>query len=153
MEDIPLSQEDPFALVRVEMLPEALQKTLEVKRLIETGKVLTVQEAVEQVGLSRSSFYKYRDHIFPFQTMVKERIVTISMVLEHRAGVLSNVLRFLASSDANVLTIHQTIPLQGEANVSMSVDTQQMVGELNQVMVGLQKLDGVRKAVVVATGE
>lgn len=148
-----LSQEDPFVLVRAEMLPEALQKTLEVKRLIETGKVLTVQEAVEQVGLSRSSFYKYRDHVFPFRTMVKEKIVTISMVLEHRAGVLSNVLRYLASSDANVLTIHQTIPLQGEANVSMSVDTHQMVLELNQILQGLQQLDGVRKAVVIATGE
>ncbi|TCS96481.1 chorismate mutase [Hazenella coriacea] len=148
-----MSQEDPFVLVRVEMLPEAIQKTLEVKRLIETGQVFSVQEAVEQVGLSRSSFYKYRDHVFSFRTMVKEKIVTISMVLEHRAGVLSSVLRFLASSDANVLTIHQTIPLQGEANVSMSVDTQQMVTEINQVLVGLQQLDGVRKAVVVATGE
>lgn len=146
-------QADPFVLVRVEMLPEAIQKTLEAKKLLETGIVATVQEAVDHVGISRSSFYKYKDSIFPFNAMVKEKIVTISMVLEHRAGVLSSVLGFLASTEANVLTIHQTIPLQGEATVSMSVDTNQMNRDLNEVLQGLKHLRGVRRAVVVGTGE
>ncbi|MBA4496174.1 ACT domain-containing protein [Paenactinomyces guangxiensis] len=145
--------EDPFVLVRAEMLPEAIQKTLEAKKLLETGAVATVQEAVEQVGISRSSFYKYKDSVFPFNKMVKEKIVTVSMILEHRAGVLSSVLGFLAASEANVLTIHQTIPLQGEANVSMSVDTTQMNKDLHDVLVNLRNLRGVRRAVVVGSGE
>lgn len=153
MEDIRGMQEDPFVLVRVEMLPEAIQKTLEAKKLLETGMAKTVQEAVEHVGISRSSFYKYKDSVFPFNQMVKEKIVTISMILEHRAGVLSSVLGFLAASEANVLTIHQTIPLQGEANVSMSVDTSQMNKELNEVLESLKSLSGVRRVVVVGTGE
>jgi chorismate mutase len=153
MEDIRGMQVDPFVLVRVEMLPEAIQKTLEAKKLLETGIVKTVQEAVEHVGISRSSFYKYKDSVFPFNQMVKEKMVTISMILEHRAGVLSSVLGFLAASEANVLTIHQTIPLQGEANVSMSVDTSQMNKELNEVLENLKNLSGVRRVVVVGTGE
>lgn len=142
-----------FALVRVDMLPEAIQKTLEAKRLLETGVVEKVQDAVEQVGMSRSSFYKYRDSVFPFHSMVKERIVTISLILEHRAGVLSNVLGYLAQARANVLTIHQTIPIQGVANVSMSVDTTHMREEMNGIIDGLALLSGVRRAFVVGSGE
>jgi len=146
-------EQDPFALVRIDMLPEAIQKTLEAKRLLETGVVDKVQEAVERVGISRSSFYKYRDSVFPFHSMMKEKIVTISMILEHRSGVLSSVLGFLAQVKANVLTIHQTIPLQGVANVSMSVDTTQIEEEMNAILNGLVQLDGVRRAVVVGSGE
>ena len=105
--------EDPFYLVRADVLPEAIQKTIEAKRMLETGEAHTVQEAVEKAGISRSSFYKYRDSVFPFNAMMKEKIITLSLMLEHRSGVLSNVLGYLASLGCNVLTIHQTIPLQG----------------------------------------
>lgn len=142
-----------FALVRIDMLPEAMQKTLEAKKLLETGVVEKVQDAVEQVGMSRSSFYKYRDSVFPFHSVVKERIMTISLILEHRAGVLSNVLGTLAKAHANVLTIHQSIPIQGVANVSMSVDTTQMQEEMNDILDKLIHLSGVRKAFIVSTGE
>jgi chorismate mutase len=133
--------EEQFVLVRLDMLPEAVQKTLEAKHLLETGKVITVQEAVDQVGLSRSSFYKYKDSVFPFNKMVNEKIVTLSMVLEHRAGVLSNVLSYLAQNEASVLTIHQTIPLNGQAN------------DLNQVVQGLKGLKGVQRALVISSGK
>jgi len=106
--------EDPFYLVRADVLPEAIQKTIEAKRMLETGEAHTVQEAVEKAGISRSSFYKYRDSVFPFNAMMKEKIITLSLTLEHRSGVLSSVLGYLASLGCNVLTIHQTIPLQGD---------------------------------------
>ena len=145
--------EDIFALVRVDMLPEAIQKTLEVKKLLETKEVTKVQEAVEKVGLSRSSFYKYKNSVFPFNAMVKEKIVTIALTLEHRAGVLSQVLQYMAGMNTSVLTINQTIPLQGEATVSMSVDTTQMEADIQTVLHGLSRLDGVRRAAVVGSGE
>ncbi|RAL26639.1 ACT domain-containing protein [Thermoflavimicrobium daqui] len=145
--------EDLFVLVRLNMLPEAIQKTLEAKRLLETGTVVTVQEAVDQVELSRSSFYKYKDSVFPFNKMVKEKIITLSMVLEHRAGVLSSVLGYLAQNEASVLTIHQTIPLNGQATVSMSVDTVHLNKELEKVVQGLKQLRGVHRAMVISSGE
>ena len=80
-----------------------------------------------------------------------KKIITISMLLEHRAGVLSNVLRFLANEGANVLTINQTIPLQGEATVSMSVDATHMKQNVNRVIDNLKKLDGVSRTVVVGS--
>ncbi|MFC7440854.1 ACT domain-containing protein [Laceyella putida] len=143
---------EPFVLVRLDMLPEAMQKTLEVKRMLSAGEVSNVQEAVKRVGLSRSSFYKYKDSVFPFNAMVKEKIITLSLTLADMAGVLSSVLVYLAQAHANVLTIHQTIPLQGEANVSMSIDTSQ-VEAIEEVIAGLRHINGVRRAMVVGTGE
>jgi chorismate mutase len=145
--------EDPFYLVRADVLPEAIQKTIEAKRMLETGEAHTVQEAVEKAGISRSSFYKYRDSVFPFNAMMKEKIITLSLTLEHRSGVLSSVLGYLASLGCNVLTIHQTIPLQGVANVALSVDTAQVTKRVTEITEGLQELPGVRSAILVASGE
>lgn len=70
-------KEETFYLVREDVLPEAMRKTLEVKKLIERKKAESIAEAVQKVDLSRSAFYKYRDAVFPFYTMVKEQIITL----------------------------------------------------------------------------
>ncbi|UUZ84418.1 ACT domain-containing protein [Paenibacillus sp. P26] len=131
MPDKHASQEKPqgserYFLVREDILPEALIKTVQAKELLARGEVKTVHEAVEQVELSRSAFYKYKDGIYPLSKLERERIVTISMDLEHRSGILSRVLAMIAGLEGNVLTIHQTIPLQGVANVVISVETSMM---------------------------
>ena len=112
-----------FYLVREDVLTEAMKKTLEAKEMIERGKANPVGDAVQRVDLSRSAFYKYRDTVFPFHTIVKERLMTLFFYLEDRSGTLSQLLQIVASSGCNVLTIHQTIPLQGRANVTLSVNT------------------------------
>ncbi|WP_124727102.1 ACT domain-containing protein [Staphylospora marina] len=143
---------EPFALVHVDVLPEAIRRTLEAKRLLEAGEAGNVQEAVRMAGLSRSSFYKYKDAVFAFNAMIREKIVTISLVLEHKSGVLSQVLGFLASENVNVLTVHQSIPLQGEATVSLSVDTAQAAREPEEWIRELAGLSGVRRALIVGVG-
>lgn len=151
---MPLKQEEEtYYLIRSDMLPEAIQKTVAAKDLLASGEVQTVQEAVDRVGMSRSSFYKYKDGVFPFNALMKEKIVTVAMTLEHRSGVLSGVLAHLARYRGNVLTIHQTIPLQGVASVTMSLDTAHMTTDVTAIIHGLQDLDGVKRAFVVARGE
>lgn len=143
------SLEEQYALVRLDQLPEAMQKTIEAKRLVESGVVSTVLEAVEQVGLSRSSFYKYRDSVHPFRSLNQKKMVTIVMILEDRSGVLSGVLGFLASMGVNILTIHQTIPLQSEASVSMTVDLSQTNTNFEDVLEKLRSRSGVQRATVI----
>ncbi|MGL4523477.1 MAG: ACT domain-containing protein, partial [Bacilli bacterium] len=110
---------DDFFLVRHEVLPEAIQKTIQAKLLLERGKAASVAEAVAEVGLSRSAFYRYKDHVFPFEQLGREPIVSLFFYLEDRSGTLSSLLQIVASFGCNVLTIHQTIPIQGRANVTM----------------------------------
>jgi chorismate mutase len=143
---------DRYYLVRQDILPEALVKTMQVKEMLAQGQAKTIHEAVDKIGLSRSAFYKYKDGIFPLSKLERERIVTISMDLEHRSGILSRVLALIASLEGNVLTIHQTIPLQGMANVVISVDTSLMGEQFITFLDTLRNHDGVKRVAIVGQG-
>ena len=141
-----------FFLVREDVLPEAMQKTLQAKEMIERGKAVSVWDAVKSVDLSRSAFYKYRDTVFPFHSVVKERIITLFFHLEDRSGTLSELLGIVASSGCNVLTIHQTIPIQGRANVTLSLNTGEMHMEMNEFINRLKRLEFVDKVEILGSG-
>ncbi|PLS15641.1 ACT domain-containing protein [Bacillus sp. M6-12] len=141
-----------FYLVREDVLPEAMKKTLDAKKLIERGKAGSVWEAVQTVDLSRSAFYKYRDTVFPFHTIVKERLITLFFHLEDRSGTLSQLLGVVATAGCNVLTIHQTIPLQGRANVTLSLNTSGMTMEIEDMLTRLRKMEFVEKVEVLSSG-
>ncbi|MDE3839756.1 ACT domain-containing protein [Bacillus methanolicus] len=141
-----------FYLVREDVLPEAMKKTLEAKEMIERGKAESVWEAVKRVDLSRSAFYKYRDTVFPFHTVVKEKLITLFFHLEDRSGTLSQLLSVVASAGCNVLTIHQTIPLQGRANVTLSLNVTEMEIEIDELLTRLRRLEFVDKVEVLGSG-
>lgn len=145
-------KDEIFYLVREDVLPEAMKKTLEVKKLLERGKVSSVQEAVQLVDLSRSAFYKYRDAVFPFHTVVKEKIITLFFHLEDRSGTLSHLLKVVAEAGCNVLTIHQTIPIQGRANVTLSLNTNGMKEDMNVLLLKLRQLEFVEKVELLSSG-
>ncbi len=109
-------------IVDERILPEAILKTAQTKELLAKFPSLTINEAVKQVGLSRSAFYKYRDGIYPFYEAVKEKIVTIQINMEHEVGILSNCLNTIAGSGANILTINQGIPTEGIARATISFE-------------------------------
>jgi chorismate mutase len=150
--DIKPGNFERYYLVREDILPEALVKTVHAKELLARGDVRTIHEAVEQVELSRSAFYKYKDGIFSLSKLDRERIVTISMDLEHRAGILSKVLGMIAGLEGNVLTIHQTIPLQGIANVIISVETSLMGENVAFLLERLTEQEGVSRAALIGQG-
>ncbi|SDX65902.1 ACT domain-containing protein [Salimicrobium album] len=143
---------EKFYLVRSDILPEAMKKTLDVKAMLERGKAESIYEAVRGVGLSRSAYYKYKDAVYPFQTMVKEQIVTLFFHLEDQKGSLSNLLAVAAGFGCNVLTIHQTIPIQGKANVTLSLNTAGMTEEMNSLMQDMQGLSFVDNVEVLSSG-
>jgi chorismate mutase len=141
-----------FYLVREDVLPEAMKKTLDAKEMIERGKADSVWDAVQKVDLSRSAYYKYRDTVYPFHTVVKERIISLFFHLEDRSGTLSELLSLVAKSGCNVLTIHQTIPLQGRANVTLSLNIGDMKGEMDELLTRLRQLEFVEKVEVLGSG-
>lgn len=146
------AKSERYYLVREDILPEALVKTIQAKEMLAAGEVKTVHEAADRAGLSRSAFYKYKDGIHPLSKLDRERIVTISMDLLHRSGILSKVLAVIAGLDGNVLTIHQTIPLQGKANVVLSVETSNMGDNVVRLLDAIRGQDGVARATVIGQG-
>jgi len=141
-----------YYLVREDILPDAVLKTMQVKLLLEAGDAKTVNEGVEQVGLSRSAFYKYKDGIHLIHQLERDRIVTVSLDLEHESGMLSKVLGSVAGHGANVLTINQSIPLQGRANVVISVEISHLNEELGDMIDSLKEIPGVKRALIVGQG-
>jgi chorismate mutase len=141
-----------YYLVREDILPEAIVKTIQVKLLLASGDVKTVHDAVEQVGLSRSAFYKYKDGIHLVNQLERERIVNISIDLEHQSGMLSRVLGRVADFGGNVLTIQQSIPLQGRANVVISVEMSRLSEELGVLLEGLEDISGVKRVRLIGQG-
>ena len=148
MKDI---SEQRYYLVREDVLTEAMVKTLEVKKLLQRDR-MSILDAVSKTGLSRSAFYKYRDAVFPFHSIVKERILTVFLQLEDRSGTLATLLQSVAEMGCNILTIHQTIPIQGRANVTLSLDVTAMDVDLDMFLQQLKKLDFVESADVVSSG-
>ena len=61
-----MEEKNRYYVVTKKAVPEVLLKVVEAKRLLESAKASTVQEAADMVSISRSSFYKYKDDIFPF---------------------------------------------------------------------------------------
>ncbi len=75
-----------YFVVKQKAIPEVLLKVVEAKRLLESEKVLTIQEAVDAVGISRSSFYKYKDDIFPFHDNSQGTTITLTFQMDDEPG-------------------------------------------------------------------
>ena len=103
-----MKEKGQYYVLKEKAVPEVLLKVVEAKRLIESGKIASVQEATEKVGISRSSFYKYKDDIFPFHDTAKGRTITLVIQLDDEPGLLSVGLKTVAEFHANILTIHQS---------------------------------------------
>lgn len=139
-----------YFVVKQRALPEVLLKVVEANRLIETQKVASVQEAVEMVGISRSSYYKYKDDIFPFHDSAQGTTLTLSCQMNDEPGLLSDVLKVVADFRANILTIHQTIPINGIASLSLSIQILDTTGDVSAMILEMEKRDGVHNVKVLA---
>ena len=125
-------------------------KVVEAKRLIESGKAPSVQEATDAVGISRSSFYKYKDDIFPFHDNEKGKPITMVIQLDDEPGLLSSVLQAIAEFKINILTIHQSIPINGIASLSLSVQVLPTTGDISEMLETMEGQKGVHFVKIIA---
>lgn len=139
-----------YYVVRRKAVPEVLLKVVEVKRLLESEKVSTVQEAVDAIGISRSSFYKYKDDIFQFHDNAPGSTITLTFDMDDEPGLLSDVLKVIADYHANILTIHQSIPINGIASLSLSVQILQNTGDISGMIEQMEEQKGVRHVRILA---
>ena len=145
-----MDENTSFFVLRAKAVPEVLLKVVEAKRLLESGKVDSVQEATERGAISRSSFYKYKDDIFPYHENEKGKTVNMVIQLDDEPGILSTVLKTIAEFKANVLTIHQSIPVDGIASLSLSIDVFPETGEVEDMKNSIESLQGIHYAKILA---
>ena len=139
-----------YFVVKQKAIPEVLLKVVEAKRLLESEKVLTIQEAVDAVGISRSSFYKYKDDIFPFHEEARGKTITFIIQMDDEPGILSDVLKIIAEYRANILTIHQSIPINGIASLTLSIQVLQTTGDISRMIEQLEGQPSVHHVKILA---
>lgn len=138
-----MTEDSKYYVVKQKALPEVLLKVAQVNKIIEI-KRMSIAEATESVGISRSSYYKYKDDIFPFRDNVKGKTITFVLSMDDEPGILSVVLKTIAEYKANLLTIHQTIPVNGVASLTLSVDILPTTGDSAKMIEQIEQLSGVR---------
>ena len=102
------------------------------------------------MGISRSSFYKYKDDIFPFHDHSQGTTITLTFQMDDEPGLLSVVLRTVAEYHANILTIHQSIPVNGIASLTLSVDVLPETGDVAAMTRTMEEHEGIHYLKILA---
>ncbi len=137
-----------LVIADLSVLPPVYHKILKVKELLESGVAETVNEAADMADVSRSAYYKYKDYVFPFNQM--QGILTLLIAVIDIKGVLSDMLAFMSDVGCNILTINQNVPVNGVANITVTVQTEQLKVSTDRLITGLQTVRGVRKVNILA---
>lgn len=145
-----MGESSKYFVLKQKAVPEVLLKVVEAKKLLERDTSLTVQDATEMVGLSRSSFYKYKDDIFPFTDNAKGKTVTFVLQMDDKPGLLSAVLKLIAEHEANVLTINQTIPINGVASLTISIEVLETSKDISQMIEAIEGKEGIHYLKILA---
>ena len=139
-----------YLIIHKSILPDYYEKVLDAKHMLETGKVKEISEAARQAGISRSTFYKYKDYVIEPSQLTIGRKAVLSMMLSHERGMLSGVLNMMSKYQLNILTINQSLPVHQMANVTISLDISDLEIPLAQVVEELGKMEGVAQVRLVA---
>ncbi len=145
-----MEDKSKYFVVKQKAVPEVLLKVVEAKKLLESERAITVQEATDKVGISRSSFYKYKDDIFPFYDNTKGKTITLVVQMDDEQGLLSDLLHVVAIYRANILTIHQSIPVNGVATLTLSVEIRENTGNVSGMIEELENLNGIHYVKILA---
>ena len=145
-----MEDKSKYFVVKQKAVPEVLLKVVEAKKLLESERAITVQEATDKVGISRSSFYKYKDDIFPLYDNTTGKTITLVVQMDDEQGLLSDLLHVVAVYRANILTIHQSIPVNGVATLTLSVEIRENTGNVSGMIEELENLNGIHYVKILA---
>ena len=128
-----------YLIVHKKVLPDYFEKVVEAREMLRRG-------TIREVGISRSTYYKYKDYVFmPSEGNACKKAV-ISLILSHEKGILSRVLNMMSALGANILTIMQNPPIGDRASVVISMDITSLETSVNGVLETLTAAEGVEKA-------
>jgi len=139
-----------YLIIHKSILPEYYEKVLKVRRMMESGKKKDVSQCVREVGISRSTYYKYKDYILEPMALSGGRKAVLSMMLTHEPGVLSALLSCISQSGASVLTITQSLPIHGRASVTISLDVTELSFDFSKLLQMMEKIPGVEQTKLLA---
>lgn len=140
-----------YYIVDKRILPTSIKKVIKVNELVQNDG-LPKYEAIKKVGISRSTYYKYKDYIKPFFEGGKEKVFSIYLSLVDEPGTLAKVLEIIAAQGMNVLTIVQNIAIDGISRVTISIQTtEDLLRKIEELLEDLSSLDLVKDLRVIGS--
>ncbi|WP_300359088.1 ACT domain-containing protein [Fusobacterium sp.] len=140
-----------YFIVDRRILPTSIQNVIKVNDLIQQEKI-SKYEAIKRVGLSRSTYYKYKDYIKPFFESGKEKVFSIHLALVDEPGILARILDVIASHDMNILTIIQNIAIDGIGRATISVQTtENILRKIEGMLELISEIEGVKELRIIGS--
>lgn len=140
-----------FYLIREDVLPESVVKTLKIKDALKNNPELSIYEAVKLFDLSRSAFYKYRETIFPVdEKMLNHREFTLILYVNDIVGMLAQVLNTVSKLQLSVLTIHQSVPMEEKATITLSLSAKDTTISIDEIIKALRNIEHVSKVELIS---
>ena len=137
------SMNSDYLIVHKSLLPQYLEKVIEARELLNTHEVETITEAVKKVGISRNTYYKYKDFVYEDKQVSRQHAV-ISAVLKDSPGTLSSLINTITKNNCNIITISQAVPVSGLATVMMTIEISKLKEPINRLIDDLQKLSATK---------
>ena len=145
-----MNMRNDYLIVEKSALPDYFIKVVEARRLLQSGVYTQVIDAVHAAGISRSTYYKYKDKILETSQLTGGRKASLMLQLNHQAGMLSKVINTLSGCNANILTITQSLPIHGKASIMLSIDLYQLSRSVDEMVNALSAIDGVEQVRLLA---
>jgi len=136
-----------WLLINKKVLPAYFEKVMVIKERVNMGE--NISEACKSLGLSRSTYYKYKDFVNrPSNNNGKHIILSLKLIDE--PGALSSILNEVASRNANIVAINQEMPIHNIAFVTLTISVTEMSISINELVACLKKFNNVVDVMLVA---
>ncbi len=120
-----------FLLVDAEAVPEVFLQVLRAKDLLASGEAKNISAAARAAGISRSAFYKYKDSVF--ESGNNRSVLTVIATLRDETGALQALLAGISSAGAGIVTLNQSLPENGTAQIAVTIRTSGMLISVDEL--------------------
>ena len=130
-------EEKRYLLVATDILPDVFLRVLRAKELLASGEAKNVSKATQMADVSRSAFYKYKDSVH--RADIGRTAVTLTASLRDETGALQALLAGISAAGGSVVTINQSMPENGAAAVAVTVRTEGMAMDIDELCDEIKK--------------
>lgn len=148
-----MTKEQQFYLVDFSILPEAIKKTIRVKEMLKSGSSGTINEAVHKVNMSRSAYYKYKDHVASADDDKEDRVVVLFIIMQDDMAVFGRILRRIAKEKQEVLSVNRTKISEKLYSSVITLKTKESAGDMESLYEALKETKGIQPLTMKIGGE
>ena len=139
---------DEYLIVYKSILPEYFSSVITAKAMVEDEK-LSVSVACKNTGISRSTYYKYKDKVFKASKSYGKKCI-IGIRAADRKGVLNEILSEIYEAGVNIISINSAMPVKGVAFVTMAIDVSDANDDPADIVGKVKAIDNVKSANIIA---